>query len=115
MILDHYVTFNFTTLKPNTPGYNFSVWANAPPGSSVKTSELIVAAQGMYIHQNGEIKCSFSPSLHGVQTHNHNAHLPRVFMSHVCSTGPSVKYSYDIAMVHRAGSQQAVLLLTGLV
>ena len=26
-----------------------------------------------------------------------------------------MKYNYDIAMVHRAGSQQAVLLLTGLV
>ena len=63
MIFDHYVTFNFTTLKPNTPGYSFSVWANAPPGSGVKTSELVVAAQGMYIHQNGEVKFSFSPSL----------------------------------------------------
>ena len=38
-----------STLKPNTPGYNFSVWANAPPGSGVKTSELVVATQGMYI------------------------------------------------------------------
>ena len=48
--IDHYVAFNLiTTLKPNTPGYNFSVWANAPPGSGVKTSELVVAAEGMYI------------------------------------------------------------------
>ena len=59
MVLDHYVTFNFTTLKTNTPDYNFSVWAHGPPGSGVKTSEMVVAAQGMYIHQNGEIKCSF--------------------------------------------------------
>ena len=49
MIVDHYVVFSLTTLKPNTPGYNFSVWANAPPGSGVKTSELVVAAEGMYI------------------------------------------------------------------
>ena len=48
-IIDHHVAFNLTTLRPNTPGYNFSVWANAPPGSGVKTSELVVAAQGMYI------------------------------------------------------------------
>ena len=49
MVVDHYVSFNFTTLKPNTPGHNFSVWANAPLGSGVKISELVVAAQGMYI------------------------------------------------------------------
>ena len=49
VIINPYVTFNLTTLKPNTLGYNFSVWANAPPGSGVKTSELVIAAQGMYI------------------------------------------------------------------
>ena len=48
-IVNPYVAFSLTTLKPNTPGYNFSVWANAPPGSGVKTSELVVSAQGMYI------------------------------------------------------------------
>ena len=36
-------------------------------------------------------------------------------MSYVCSPVPSVKYNYDIAMIYRAGSQRAVLLLTGLV
>ena len=50
VIINPYVAFSFTTLKPNTPGYNFSVWANAPPGSGVKTSKLVIAAQGMYIH-----------------------------------------------------------------
>ena len=36
-------------------------------------------------------------------------------MSYVCSPAPNVKYNYDIAMVHSAGSQQAILLLIGLV
>ena len=49
VIINPYVAFNLTTLKPNTLGYNFSVWVNAPPGSGVKTSELVIAAQGMYI------------------------------------------------------------------
>ena len=48
VIINPYVVFNLTTLKPNTPGYSFSVWANAPPRSGVRTSELVVAAQGMY-------------------------------------------------------------------
>ena len=48
VIINPCVVFNLTTLKPNTPGYNFSVWANAPPGSGVRTSELVVAAQSMY-------------------------------------------------------------------
>ena len=72
-IIDHHVAFNLTTLRPNTPGYNFSVWANAPPGSGVKTSELVVAAQGMYIKV---VKSKYYSPFAGAQTHNYSACLP---------------------------------------
>ena len=49
--------------------------------------------------------------------HSYNLHVLKVSLMMVyCSSAPSVKYYYDVAMVHTDGSQkQAVLLLTGMV
>ena len=50
------------------------------------------------------------------EVHSYNLHVPKVSLMLVYCSAPSVKYYYDVAMVHTDGSQkQAVLLLTGMV
>ena len=51
-----------------------------------------------------------------IEVHSYNLHVLKVSLMLVYCSAPSVKYYYDVAMVHTDGSQkQAVLLLTGMV
>ena len=44
---DHCVTFDFTVMKPNMLGFNFTVEAHAPPWNGTKVSVQLIAATGM--------------------------------------------------------------------